>query len=224
MGQQTSRKSNGIYFHHKIPSFLFIKKQDTTHKPEEPIKFQYKLTKKSNERHKNKANNFDGFGFNPITNLKNVLDGVKSDCSGLKKCAVSESKHDNISEAYKLRTVEKSTNSGQILGIETASSNNTRLLRLKTDNLISTGKISQSDVKKPKRRSKDTKKDIRTKHLPIRTKSEPNLRSERGKDRNRCKRNYGNTSHRVEKVQQFGYEIQDVDEFLAKVSNYIYYY
>ena len=60
-------------------------------------------------------------------------------------------------------------------------------------------------------------RDVKKQNVPTRTKSEPNLGGERGRERHRHRRK-GKIKSGTSKVQQFGYEIQDVDGFLAKVS------
>ncbi|KAF7288025.1 uncharacterized protein LOC143190751 [Rhynchophorus ferrugineus] len=52
--------------------------------------------------------------------------------------------------------------------------------------------------------------------LPLRTKSEPNLGTERPKHRRKSRKIRGDPHDG--KIQQFGYEIQDVDSFLAKAT------
>ncbi|XP_045474820.1 uncharacterized protein LOC123680786 [Harmonia axyridis] len=57
---------------------------------------------------------------------------------------------------------------------------------------------------------------IKTQNAPLRTKSEPNLNQERDRQRHRRK-NLKTRSH-FSDVQQFGYEIKDIDSFLAKAT------
>ncbi|KAJ3642532.1 hypothetical protein Zmor_025300 [Zophobas morio] len=53
----------------------------------------------------------------------------------------------------------------------------------------------------------------------LRAKSEPNLNSERGRDRYKHRRKNCRLSEEWEEgIQQFGYEIQDVDDFLSKAT------
>ena len=64
-------------------------------------------------------------------------------------------------------------------------------------------------------------KIIKTQSAPIRTKSEPSLVGEKCKEKHRHSRSRKSSSNRIKnenRIQQFGYEIQDVDAFLSKVS------
>lgn len=68
---------------------------------------------------------------------------------------------------------------------------------------------------------------VKTQNVPIRTKSEPTLFPEKTREKHRHRRKSTRDVTKYERnekiVQQFGYEIEDVDAFLTKVRNKLYY-
>lgn len=61
-------------------------------------------------------------------------------------------------------------------------------------------------------------KIIKTQNAPVRTKSEPSLATDRNRERHRRRKKSTRLKNgRNGSVQQFGYEIGDVDAFLCKV-------
>ncbi|XP_060528905.1 uncharacterized protein LOC132703579 [Cylas formicarius] len=67
--------------------------------------------------------------------------------------------------------------------------------------------------------SKPDQRNVAKQYLPMRTKSEPTLAVDKVRTRNRQKKKTAKSKNNwKEKVQQFGYEIQDVDAFLAKAT------
>lgn len=85
-------------------------------------------------------------------------------------------------------------------------------------------KQNQSNIYNVKNTNAEVKcKLVKTQNAPLRTKSEPNLVPERNRERHRHRRKPGRIkSDWSDDVQQFGYEIQDVDAFLTKVSSFVY--
>ncbi|KAF5298913.1 hypothetical protein FQR65_LT09566 [Abscondita terminalis] len=65
-----------------------------------------------------------------------------------------------------------------------------------------------------------TTKVVKNHNLPVRTKSEPSLAPEKTKERHKHRRKSRNIVYEKDKefVQQFGYEIEDVDAFLTKAT------
>lgn len=84
------------------------------------------------------------------------------------------------------------------------------------------GKQNQSNIYNVKNTNVEVKcKLVKTQYTPVRTKSEPNLVPERNRDKHRHRRKVGKIKNEWnDDVQQFGYEIQDVDAFLTKVNGY----
>lgn len=60
-------------------------------------------------------------------------------------------------------------------------------------------------------------KIIKTQNAPVRTKSDPTLGTNRDRERHR-RRKKSSRLRKGENLQQFGYEIGDVDAFLSKVT------
>ncbi|ENN81973.1 hypothetical protein D910_05053, partial [Dendroctonus ponderosae] len=156
MGQKASRSD-----HYFQSTFLGAKKQNQRH--QEPIKFQYKTTKKKPERQR-----FEQFGFGTFSRLKSVLSGVKS------------------------------------AELKTQPSKPAEILKSSKD--ASIGKLMKNEERKRKRRLKEES----WKRVPTRTNSEPNLKSARVRGRSRSKQRKHNA--------RFGYDIENVDEFLSKAT------
>ncbi|KAL1494588.1 hypothetical protein ABEB36_010162 [Hypothenemus hampei] len=168
MGQKSSKRSdNALFYQKKFKSFL-SKKYHATGNFQEPIKFKWEP-------------NSDRDSFS-ISNFKNVLDGVKSECKVLKRCSSNgKTKTRCRNEIF----VEDHFTSGQ-----------NRLLHSSRNRKTYKNDCNRNESKSYK--------------IPMRTNSEPNLKHQRGRERSRRKRE--------KKVQQFGYQIQDVDEFLSKAT------
>lgn len=182
MGQHSSKTPSRIYFR-KIPPLFSVKNHINNEKPHEPTPFQYKLTRSSKRKSGKKSKNCDNLGFNT---LKNVLGGVKSECSSLKNCSNGD---------YKTHFSSSDKDSCQFSSL----------------------KISRVISREVNLDQKCQEDDFEIQEPPSRTNSEPNLRTQRGRGRNKSRQS--NEEFWNRKTDRFGYEIQNIDEFLSKVSN-----
>ncbi|KAL3270113.1 hypothetical protein HHI36_009171 [Cryptolaemus montrouzieri] len=116
---------------------------------------------------------------------------------------------------------------------KTQTSNNNNLKQCSVNNIKTLNNLSKTDshqsnltnsnvLTKSIKNSKDTNLNevrsqiIKNQNVPSRTKSEPNLVQERNRHRHRRKNQ--KVKSNFSQFQQFGYEIEDIDSFLAKVS------
>lgn len=179
MGQHSSKTSSGIYFR-KIPPLFSVKNHINNEKPHEPTPFHY--PRSSKRKSGNKSKNCDNLGFNT---LKNVLGGVKSECSSLKNCSNGD---------YKTH-------------FSSSDKDSCHFSSLKISHVINT----EGNVNK-----KSQEDGFGLQEPPSRTNSEPNLRGQKGRGRHKSRQN--NAEFWDRKADRFGYEIQNIDEFLSKVS------
>jgi hypothetical protein len=88
---------------------------------------------------------------------------------------------------------------------------------IKTINNLSKAHQSNKNVVKNTNVNEVKCRIVKTQNA-LRTKSEPNLMGERGRERHKHRRKSARIRDDWEEgVEQFGYEIQDVDDFLTKV-------
>ncbi|XP_074026346.1 uncharacterized protein [Leptinotarsa decemlineata] len=107
---------------------------------------------------------------------------------------------------------------------KTRRKNNIQELKCVQQGSVNINNVQLNNLNKLNQSSKNTNVDascrlIKTQNTPVRTKSEPNLVPERNREKHRHRRKSTKIKNEwKDENQQFGYEIQDVDDFLTKAT------
>lgn len=197
MGQKPSQLTNKAS--HSLSLQWISKNQKATlnPNPEQPIKFQYKTKRKIQQNEKNKKGNVTDNNYL----IKKQVNNIQLTCNNNNN-STNNNNNNNNNNTISVRTMNEinKTKRNVLNNIKLNNCQEIKCKIIKTENNNNNNK-------------------------PSRTKSEPNLiiaeRKEKYKHRHRksARLKYDKNDEDEYMMQQFGYEIQNIDDFLTNVSN-----